>query len=118
MFKFAAKIIGGSYAYLRGFTGRKSPQKKRDSWPLRDTLHVPEDDAEPQPMYRNHQGKGDSWPLRDTLHFPDDDPKPKPNLVKKIQLHLKTLMLIFSHLYLKNLLKIFTPFLSELLEAQ
>ena len=27
--------------------------------------------------------KGDSWPLRDTLHFPDDNSKSKPNLVKK-----------------------------------
>lgn len=78
LFKFAAEIIGGSYAYLKGFTGRKSSQKKGDGWPLHDTLHMPDDDAEPQPVPRNHQKKRDSWPLRDTLHVQEDDAEPQP----------------------------------------
>lgn len=78
LFKFAAEIIGGTYAYLRGFTGRKTAQKKGDLWPLRDTLNMPDDDVEPQSMPRNHQRKRDSRPLHDTLYTADDDAEPRP----------------------------------------
>eukprot|EP01018_Ginkgo_biloba_P015213 Gb_09226 [translate_table: standard] len=83
LFKFAVEIIGGLYSYLTGLIRNKNHQKKGDLWPLRDTLRMPNDDVEPQPMSRNAQKKGDLWPLRDTLLIPDDQLKSKSNPIKK-----------------------------------
>lgn len=47
--KSIAEIIGGLFSYLTGGFRRKSPYKKGNLWPLRDSL-IPEDDDDIEPQ--------------------------------------------------------------------
>ncbi|GLJ28774.1 hypothetical protein SUGI_0567350 [Cryptomeria japonica] len=48
VFKSIGEIIGGLFSYVTGGFRRKSPHKKGNLWPLRDSLIPEDDDIEPQ----------------------------------------------------------------------
>lgn len=48
VFKSTGEIIGGLFSYVTGGFRRRSPHKKGDLWPLRDSLIPEDDDIEPQ----------------------------------------------------------------------